>query len=301
MVDPTNTNCKSMNTVCINRAREYVSSLMKVGIKRKQHSQYREALSAFRDALGVQRMMIGNDHADVAVTLTHIGSVQGKMGEISYALDSLAESLRIHHLRRGKNLDDVARTYQVLGVVYKRSGFLDKAMAAYKEALRLRIIVLGEGHTDIAISYYNIGNIYYEKAEFLMASKAYRKAMSINKEKGRFTKGHVQTATKLHKIGTIMYRLNLFDEGLIAYEEALRVRKAILDHTNLDIAETLVGIAIVHERKGNLEKALNAYNEALVIMYCQPGAVSKEVVNLKSKIGSLYAYVPARKRKVNRQ
>ena len=301
MADPTNKYFKPNNIVDSNRPCKYISSLMKVGIKRKQQSKWREALIAFRDALGVQRMIIGKDHTDIAITLTHIGSVQGKMGEISHALDSLAESLRIYHLRRGANLNDVASTYQVLGVVYKRSGFLDKAMAAYKEALRLRIMLLGEDHTDIAISYHNIGNIYYEKAEFLMASEAYIKALSINKAKGGFSKGHVHTATKLHNIGTILCQNNLFNKGLVAYEEALRVRKATLHHTNLDIATTLIGIADVHERKGNLNKAFTANGEALSIMHCQLGAVSTEVANLKSKIGSLYAYIPARrKRKFNR-
>mmetsp|Transcript_37 Transcript_37/g.58 ORF Transcript_37/g.58 Transcript_37/m.58 type:complete len:472 (-) Transcript_37:283-1698(-) len=282
-------------------AREYVSSLLEVGETRYQYGKYSEALRAFDHALSVQRKMLGNDHVDIAITLTHIGSVQSKMGEYPNALQSLAESLRIHHLRRGENLKDVAHTYQVLGVVYKRSGDLDKAMAAYKEALRLRIMVFGEDHTDVAISYHNIGNIYYEKAEFMKAREAYMKTLSINRGEGKFTKGHVHTAAKLHKIGTILCRLNFFDQGLMAYEEALRVRKATLDHMNMDIATTLMGIADVHERKGNLEKALKSYGEAYNIMNRQLGAGDSEVVKLMSKIGSLYAYVPARKQKINGQ
>ena len=271
-----------------NSAREYVTWLMDEGDKRSQYGKYNEALLAFREALRVQEMMLGKAHAETATTLTRIGGVLGQMNEISEALTSLTEALRIHRLRRGEHPELVAHTFQVTGVVYKRSGDLDKAMASYKEALRLRKQVVGDDDAEVAITYHNIGNIHYEQGHFMAAMEAY--IMCVN-SCSPLTKGNVHTASKLHKIGVTLCQLNLFDHGLRAYKEALRVRKLTLEHDNLDIASTLQGMADVFERKGELEQALCAYTEAFSIMHKQLGSSDPDVVEVINRIGTIKSYL----------
>ena len=280
----------NMDIESSNSAREYVTWLMDVGDTRSQYGKYSESLLAFREALRVQEMMLGKGHAEIAKTLTRIGGVLGQMNEISEALTNLTEALRIHRLRRGENLALVAHTFQVTGVVYKRSGDLDKAMASYKEALRLRKMILGDDHAEVAITYHNIGNIHYEQGHFMAAMEAYIKCVNSGSS---LTKGNVYTASKLHKIGSTLCQLSLFNHGLRAYKEALRVRKLTLEHDNLDIAATLHGIADVYERKGELEDALRAYAEAFSIMLKQLGPDNAAVVDVITRIGSIKSYLKA--------
>lgn len=94
--------------------------LGQLGIYLRASEQFRAALNVLERALAIDEAANGPDHPDVAITLTHLGTVQGLMGELTAARATLERALAIKEAAYGPDHPQVAITLTHLHTVQQR-------------------------------------------------------------------------------------------------------------------------------------------------------------------------------------
>jgi tetratricopeptide (TPR) repeat protein len=91
---------------------------------------------------------------------------------------------------------------------------------------------------------------------------------------------HVMLATTLNNIGRFLYMNGKFDQAMVAYREALDIRRAALGNMHLDVAATIYNIGQTHHQNGNLREALEHYHEFMLIIVPQLGHCHRDVATI---------------------
>jgi len=153
---------------------------------------------------------------------------------------------------------NIAKMYSNIAVVNELKGDYEIAISKYMKALEY---FENENYKKgIAFVYNNLGVVYDEMKRKDEALKYKLKALEIKTE----IADSVGMASTLNNLGVIYEELIVnYDSALFYYEKALELYSKINQKTNYAI--TLQNIAAVNKLKGNLEKSLLEYNEALKI------------------------------------
>jgi CHAT domain-containing protein/tetratricopeptide (TPR) repeat protein len=229
--------------------------------KRKGIEKYQEALELFRrsgdsveEALSIKGAIVARKGE--AATLSNLGSVYEKLGEIRKALEKCSEALPIVRAI-GDRKGEVANLSN-LGYVYESLGEPRKALDYYNEALPIARAI---GDRDVeAATLNNIGALYSALGEPRKALDYYNEALLIVRAIGD-RQGEVTT---LNNIGMVYNSLAEMRKSLERYNEALPISRALGDRRGE--AGNLNNIGMVYDLLGEVRKALEKYNEALPII-----------------------------------
>ena len=213
-----------------------------------------KALEKFNEALLLSREL--GDRSGEAITLTNIGGVYKELGDMQKALEKYNEALPIRQAigdRRGE-----AITLGNIGTVYRSLGEPQKALEKHNEALPI-FRALGFRREE-AITLSSIGLIYYSLKETQKALEIYNEALPISQATGdRLTEGLI-----LHCIGMAYNSLGEAQKALDKFNGALSIRRAI--GARNEEAQTLLGIALVEQKRGNLIPARQSIEQAVGII-----------------------------------
>ena len=136
-----------------------------------------EASSTYRQALAMQRELLGNVHPGVAVTLDNLAWVTEAQGDIHGALQFENESLQVYRtLFQGDN-PDVAHIMNRLGYLLTESGDYASAETALQDALSMRRRLFGQAHPEIASSLLHVAILQiarHQYSEALLSARAAR-------------------------------------------------------------------------------------------------------------------------------
>ena len=153
-------------------------------LKRKNYSK---AIQISHKATYVRKMALGREHPDVAVSLVQLGLALFEKKEYPAALESFQEALLIRRKSLGSSCLKVAKVLNNIGCTWKQLQNNGEALVAFEEAVQLQKRAL-EDAPDAAVN---------------------DLSMSI--------------ASSLANICTVKLSLQLFDESLVALEEAFQV------------------------------------------------------------------------------
>ena len=199
-----------------------------------------------------------------ATIMNNIGRIRFARGENSEAMKMYEQAYRIRRSVFGEFHLDVAATLYNKWEVQELLGNLDDAILLYQKFLEISIFKLGESHNDTIAIYKKLGKIHHERKEYHKATKMYVKALEVVRE--NFGDDHPDMIFILNEIGDICYRQEDFDAAMKVLQESLNLQR---NHSNNDnlycILLTLVNIAHISHKQGNLDKALKFYGESLII------------------------------------
>lgn len=82
--------------------------------------EYGKALGYYLKSLAVLKMVLGDDHLDMATLYTNIGWVYNCRGEYETALEYYFRSLEIRRKILGDNHSDTAVSYNEIGLVLQQ-------------------------------------------------------------------------------------------------------------------------------------------------------------------------------------
>ena len=101
--------------------------------------RYDEAEPLLRDALRLQRRILGEQHYDIAVSLANLAHILNNkpIPDFAEAAAHYQQAIAILTERLGPDNEEVGANYSNLGTVYQAEGRLADAVAAYEAALRL--------------------------------------------------------------------------------------------------------------------------------------------------------------------
>ena len=225
------------------------------------------ALEIYEQVLSVQKEMMPAQGANVDTELsTRMASTLIRMGSLHYKMGDRLEELRMY----------------------------EEAKSIYKKAF-------GDSHNFVAGTRKNIGMVLAELGEYEKALEQFEKARRIylavqgGDEKSR------DVASAISCMGNVKNRVGELDDALTQYMRALKIYKAIQEEVEdsadeetaiLDVTSTLKVVGMVHAKRGDLDKAMGYFTEAMTLLKTsgvgQKPVGSETSTSVLTRMGGIY-------------
>jgi ribose 5-phosphate isomerase B len=176
-----------------------------------------EDLSYYKQGLELSRK--SNNKKGEYLSLTNIGLVYSKKGELNGALEFFDEALKVSQDMEYE--EGEADAWSNLGLIQTAKGELDQALTSHQEALRIDI--KRNYHEGKASDLNNIGLVYRAKGELDKALENYEEALKIDQEIGYLEGQGIQ----LNNIGLVLKDKGDLEAALARFQEALEIFKSI--------------------------------------------------------------------------
>lgn len=226
-------------------------ALKNMGIGYYLPGKYIDAIKTWQEALDVYKQI--GDKAGVANMLSNQGAVYFNKGDDAKSLEIHLESLRISEeindtLRILTSLNNIGAVYLNKSATYQKA--LDYFLKSYKLSHAIKDQYL------IGTSAANLGEIYYKMGDDSTA-------LIYLYESSDAYAGTEDQPYPLNYIGRVYTRKKDFDNAIKYHREAYEIAKKL--NTNLDMTQSLIGLAQAYYAKGDIESSINTYKQALEI------------------------------------
>ena len=248
--------------------------------------QYRETEKLFNSLLKIDRERWGENHPEVAIGYSNMGSVYEEQGEYEKAKGLYEKSLRIRERVLGEGHPDTARSYSKMGSVYEEQGEYEKAKGLYEKSLRIRERMLGEGHPDIASIYSKMGSVYEEQGEYEKAKELYEKSLRIHERV--LGEGHPDTASIYNNLGLVYAAQREYEKAEELFEKSLRVYERIMGENHPYTATSCSCLASVYREQGKYVKAEELHQKSLRIRERALGENHPDTANSYNSLALVY-------------
>jgi tetratricopeptide (TPR) repeat protein len=237
--------------------------LVKSGVEHHKNGELVMALKAFQAALQVQMLSIGEEHPFIAHTLANVGAVYLKQGQLFLASEALEEALEMKKRLRDHCDDEAGKSKIIIADVLNNLGnvaFLrgDYALSLYFYRTVLKDLRSSDGpDNELANALHNIGRLNVLKEEWDAALSVLTEALRIERE--LYGPKNVLVGDTLELIGFVRLSSGDHDDAMISFSEALSIFQAKYGAVDPNVATSLVNVAMVMERRGELQGAWHAY------------------------------------------
>ena len=248
--------------------------------------QYRETEKLFNSLLKIDRERWGENHPEVAIGYSNMGSVYEEQGEYEKAKGLYEKSLRIRERMLGEDHPDTARSYSALAGVYKKQGEYEKAKGLYEKSLRIHERVLGEGHPDTASIYNNLGLVYAAQREYEKAEELFEKSLRVYER--IMGENHPYTATSCSCLASVYREQGKYVKAEELHQKSLRIRERALGENHPDTANSYNSLALVYKEQGEYAKAQELYEKSLRIREKMLGENHPETAISYNNLAVLY-------------
>ena len=248
--------------------------------------QYRETEKLFNSLLKIDRERWGENHPEVAIGYSNMGSVYEEQGEYEKAKGLYEKSLRIRERVLGEDHPDTARSYSKMGSVYEEQGEYEKAKGLYEKSLRIRERMLGEDHPDTASIYSNMGSVYEEQGEYEKAKGLYEKSLRIRERV--LGEDHPDTASIYNNLGLVYAAQREYEKAEELFEKSLRVYERIMGENHPYTATSCSCLASVYREQGKYVKAEELHQKSLRIRERALGENHPDTANSYNSLALVY-------------
>ena len=131
---------------------EIAMGLNNIAFSLHGEGQYGEAELLFREAIEMNRKLLGNDHPDIAMALNNLAFVIRQKGDLQAAISMSRESLDTYRRTLGDEHPSVARGMSNLAMWLLEAKDYATAEPLLSQALEIRLSQLGPEHPDVAAS-----------------------------------------------------------------------------------------------------------------------------------------------------
>jgi tetratricopeptide (TPR) repeat protein len=223
----------------------------------------KDELEFHERALAVRRKSLGEEHPDIALSLSGIGAYYYDIGDSEKALDLFSRALIIRRKALGGEHPETAASLDYIGDVYQSRGDLDKGLDFYAQALIIRRKAFSDEHPETATSFTKIGGIYFNRGNFDEALDFASQALIIRRKV--LGSEHPETAKSLHNIGIVHRKKGDLDEALDFFTQALAIQLKVLGEDHPDTAKSLHEIGKAYFNNGDLKQALAFGEQSLKV------------------------------------
>jgi serine/threonine protein kinase/tetratricopeptide (TPR) repeat protein len=258
---------------------------------------YDKALPLLQEALKVRKAVLGNDHLDVAKSLSNLAELLRDRGDFTSAEALYREALAVRRKLLGNEHPDVATNVVALAVVFDDEGNYPGAEALYREALAMQRKLLGNEHTDVARTLNNLANVLDAEGDFAGAETLYRETLTMLRK--FFGNEHPAVAIALSNLANTLDDQGDYAGSEALNKEALAMRRKILGNEHPSVAENLANLGNALLDKGDTKGAEPLEREALAMRRKLLGSehpdVAESLVNLANVLLDKGDYAGAEK------
>ncbi|CAB9531235.1 Kinesin light chain [Seminavis robusta] len=235
-----------------------------VGVLLNNNEENDAALESIHKAKSIRENTRGENHPDVALSLSIIGIILYSKGDYDASLEAHERALKIRQSALGKNHLDTATSHRQIGAALEAKGLYQQSLDEHRKALAIRRAQLkGENHEAIGESYGSISSVMEEMGDYDSAIEHCRKAIAIRETCNGHN--HPDTASLYGILGSQLFNKGNYDGALEETRKALAIEENILGKDHTDTAASINNIGMILKAKGDLEGALVEYERALAV------------------------------------
>jgi tetratricopeptide (TPR) repeat protein len=243
------------------------------------------ARSYFKQAMEINRKILGEEHPDTTTSFNKLGGLLVKMGNYSGARPFFRHSLDIHRKVLGDAHPDTASSLNALGGLMANLGEYGASQQYYDQSLAIRRRALGENHPDTASSLNALGGLLARMGDYPAARQYCEQALAIRRQV--LGEDHPDSAASLNNLGEVLQAMGDLEGARSCYEQALTIRRKVLGEDHLETAACLTNLGELLKLKGDYPGARNYYMQALAIRKNVLGETHPATLASLSNLGNL--------------
>jgi CHAT domain-containing protein/tetratricopeptide (TPR) repeat protein len=205
--------------------------------------EYARAEPLYRNALEINKKLLGELSADYARNLNNLAALYQLMGDYTRAEPLFKKAVALRKEALGENHPDYATSLHNLARFYHVIEDYDRAEPFYLQALAIRKQKLGEKHPYYAQTLDKLAWLYHAKGDYLRAEPLYAKALEVRQlslgEKHRYD------ATILTNQALLYHAMGEHDRAETLFRKSLEWTRKQVGEQNPEYARTLHHLAML--------------------------------------------------------
>jgi tetratricopeptide (TPR) repeat protein len=236
--------------------------LHSLGIIDKHSGHIKSSKRNFREALSLQREILGRYHVDIAATLLSFGSLYEKLGRYPEAQNYYLGAFEIYRSQNEtvSSTTDMGVALTSIGWIRYLSGDLEGALRVYTNAVTYLRLTLDSNHRNVASVLIQTGMVHVQQGNLKQALRVYQEALRSQREV--LGDDHEDVALSLCHIGSTLEGLGNFETALQCVSHSLLIYKGLFGTQHLQVALTLVHLAGLHQQMDENKLSIACYMDA---------------------------------------
>ena len=223
---------------------------------------YEDAEVLLQAALAARQEILGQDHLDVAESLTALAALQQARGEYAQAERSYRRSLTI--LRRHSDQQRIlASNLNKLGGLLVDTREYAEAQEVIREALAIQRKLLDDDAPELAGTLNNLAWVLHNCGDYVSAERLYREALDVRRR--AYGEEHSEVALNLDNLAGLLALQGREIEAEQLYRQALAIRRRLLGDTHPKVATSMHYLGWLVHCQDRYAEAEKLYREALEI------------------------------------
>jgi tetratricopeptide (TPR) repeat protein len=269
----------------------FANALWFMGCAQHAFGQLSDAEGSLRQAITLQRKLLGPESEELALSLTELATVLWR-GQRSAEADAAArEALAIYRKHRTSDDPEIARLLGHLATTAIGRRQFDQAETMQRQELEIERRLLGADSPQVATTLGNLAFTLEAKGNLREAETNFNEALKVARKSAS---EHRSIASLLRNLATVLRFQGRLFEAEAMHRQALDMRRKLLPADHPDLADSLNALGVVLGQERNEVCAEPYFREALDIrrghfglagIECVPSAVS--VVNCLIRLNKL--------------
>lgn len=235
---------------------DYASILHQMGEIKLGQSAFAEAEQNFLDAKRILQQVSSDRHPNLAVISISLGKLYVRMGSRQRAEPLFVSAADIQRKIFGAESSQYAEALNMLGVHHTRAKNFVEAERYLNEVVAIVTKLFGEDNTLTATAQHNLAQAYLQGGKLDLADPLLRKA--LQKLEKSLPQLHADCAADL---GELLTRRKDFDQAEKYLLASQRTLEKTVGKGHESSATTMLRLAEMYRKKGELEKATQWYQD----------------------------------------
>jgi tetratricopeptide (TPR) repeat protein len=207
----------------------------------------------YGDCLNKVQIRLGNEHLDVATSLSNLANLYRVRGKVKEAELLLKEALRQREILLGEEHPSFINSLSNLAILYRTQGRYKEANVLYHKILENKKKLLGEDHLDIASSLNNIAIIYCIQGKYDLAELLYKEA--LEKRQRLLGEDHISVINILSNLANLYRAQGKYEQAEPLLISTLEKKQQLFGEDNPFIINSLSNLANLYRAQGKYEQA----------------------------------------------
>lgn len=222
---------------------------------------FSRALVLGRQALEIRHELLGDKHADIALSLNNLANYYSELDDLHRAHELSQQALEMRRELFGDKHPEIACSLSNLASYYLELGDSHRAFELGQQSLEIRRELFGDKHPDIADSLNNLASYYLKLGEPYHAIDICQQSLEMRCE--LFGEKHPDIALSLSNLASYCLEIGDSHRALELCQQSLEMRRELLGMKHPSTALSLSKLASCHARLGNHLCTLDFGQQAL--------------------------------------
>lgn len=232
-----------------------------VGYTFMRLGKYDDAEKNLLRALEIRKKLYPRDHADIALSLDNMGTLNHEKGNLPQAEKYFQEALAMRRNLYPNGDKLVSDSLNNMGVLLHDEGKLAEAEKTYRECLEMRYKFYGPESDETASTITNLGAVLIEKENFPAAESMMRKALELDRK--RWGDNHPNVAFSTNNLAFCLEKQGKIDEAAPLYKKVAEMNPKLLGPEHPITSRGMCNLGRILMLQGNLQEAEPILRKAL--------------------------------------